>query len=133
LEQLLLKRKTFYLAVLSIRYYEECNDYDCCSTDWQVNVEAPSPRCLIGKDPAKKRSDDRGVPKVAPKKPAKIGRRCSGTVCNITIILPEKMPADPRPAMDLPMIKDIEFGAAPYMADSTSNIPMQPRKTHFVE
>lgn len=41
------------------------------------------------------------------------------------IIAPEKIPADPRPAMARPMMKTIELGAAPQIADPTSKM-----KTH---
>ncbi len=73
------------------------------------------------------------IPKVAPNRPVKMGRRYSGTVCIMTIMLPEKMPADPRPTIDLPMMNATEVGAEPYIAEPNSNIPMQLRKTHLVE
>lgn len=37
---------------------------------------------------------------------------------------PEKIPAEPSPAMARPMIKAVEFGAAPHTADPISKIPM---------
>jgi hypothetical protein len=42
---------------------------------------------------------------------------------------PEKMPADPRPAIERPMMNDVEFGAAPHSTDPTSKIPMQMSNT----
>lgn len=37
------------------------------------------------------------------------------------MVTPEKMPAPPRPAIARPIIKAIELGAAPHMADPISN------------
>ena len=37
---------------------------------------------------------------------------------------PEKIPADPRPAIARPMIKAIEFGAAPQIKLPSSKIPI---------
>lgn len=42
--------------------------------------------------------------------------------------MPDWMPPAPRPAMALPMMKAIEFGAAPQMAEPTSNKRTAARK-----
>jgi hypothetical protein len=42
---------------------------------------------------------------------------------------PEKIPADPRPAIERPTMKDTELGAAPHRAEPTSKIPMQTSNT----
>ena len=49
------------------------------------------------------------------------------------IIPPEKMPADPKPAMARPIMKAIELGAAPQTADPASKIRIESTKTHLVE
>lgn len=58
-----------------------------------------------------------------------MGRLCRGTMGIMIIIAPEKIPADPRPAMALPKMKTGEVGAAPQMALPTSKITMDTRKT----
>lgn len=45
------------------------------------------------------------------------------------IMAPEKMPAEPSPAIALPKMKMAEVGAAPQMALPTSKIKMEIRKT----
>lgn len=42
--------------------------------------------------------------------------------------IPERMPPDPRPAMVLPRMKVIEFGAAPQRAEPASNSRIDVRK-----
>lgn len=42
---------------------------------------------------------------------------------------PEKMPAAPTPAMALPMMKAVEFGAAPQTADPSSKRTTLPSRT----
>ena len=49
------------------------------------------------------------------------------------IMAPEKTPADPSPAIALPMIKAFELGAAPHIAEPTSKRPMEATKIHFGE
>ena len=49
------------------------------------------------------------------------------------IIPPEKMPADPRPAMARPMMKAVEVGAAPQRDDPASKITIERTNPHFVE
>ena len=73
------------------------------------------------------------MPKMAPFKLTKTGRLCSGTTNTVRTIAPPKMPAAPRPAMARPTMKTGELGAAPQMADPTSNKKMQARKTVFAE
>jgi hypothetical protein len=41
---------------------------------------------------------------------------------------PEKMPAEPRPAMARPTMKAVELGAAPHIADPISKTIMLRRK-----
>lgn len=72
-------------------------------------------------------------PKATPNIEVKIGRLRRGTSGSMTIIPPENMPADPKPAMARPIMKAIELGAAPQSADPTSKITIESRKTHFVE
>ena len=46
---------------------------------------------------------------------------------------PEKIPADPIPAIARPRMNASEFGAAPHTAEPTSKIPIAVRKTTLVE
>lgn len=48
-----------------------------------------------------------------------------------TTIAPEKIPDEPRPATARPIIRALEFGAAPQTAEPTSNIAIAVRKIHF--
>lgn len=45
---------------------------------------------------------------------------------------PENTPALPAPAIARPMIKAVELGAAPQMAEPTSKVPMAAKKTYLV-
>jgi hypothetical protein len=54
-------------------------------------------------------------------------------MCVKITVEPEKMPAEPVPAMARPMIKATDVGAAPQRVEPTSKIPMEMRKTSFVE
>lgn len=47
-------------------------------------------------------------------------------------VVPEKMPADPIPAMALPMMNAVELGAPPHRADPTSKIRIAMRKRSLV-
>jgi hypothetical protein len=49
----------------------------------------------------------------------------------IVTIPPLKMPENPRPATARPMMKAVEFGAAPQIADPISNRDIAVIKTHF--
>ena len=49
------------------------------------------------------------------------------------IMPPEKMPADPRPAIARPIMKAIEVGAAAQRLDPASKITIERTKPHFVE
>jgi hypothetical protein len=46
---------------------------------------------------------------------------------------PEKIPADPTPAIARPMIKAAELGAAPQMALPISKMTRAIKKTHLME
>lgn len=45
------------------------------------------------------------------------------------IMAPEKIPAEPKPAMARPRMKTGEVGAPPQMAEPTSKMTIQARKT----
>jgi hypothetical protein len=62
------------------------------------------------------------IPYIAPMKPVNIGLFCNGTLYAIIISAPENIPAEPTPAIALPTIKVIEFGAAPQIALPTSKM-----------
>jgi hypothetical protein len=49
------------------------------------------------------------------------------------IVVPEKIPAEPIPAMARPTMKAWEFGAPPQRADPTSNMVIAMRNIVFVE
>jgi hypothetical protein len=51
----------------------------------------------------------------------------------VRTMAPPKIPAAPKPATARPTMKIGELGAAPQMADPTSNRKMQVRKTFFGE
>lgn len=72
-------------------------------------------------------------PKAIPNIEVKIGRFRRGTSGSITIVPPEKMLADPKPAMARPVMKTAELGAAPQSTDPASKTTIESRKTHFVE
>lgn len=44
---------------------------------------------------------------------------------------PEKMPAEPMPATARPIIRAVEFGAAPQIAEPISKMVMAIKKTHL--
>lgn len=46
---------------------------------------------------------------------------------------PPKIPAAPTPAIALPIMNAIEFGAAPQIAEATSNSRILVRRTPFTE
>jgi hypothetical protein len=46
---------------------------------------------------------------------------------------PEKILAAPRPAIALPTIRALEFGAIPHINDPTSKIPRPARYIHLIE
>lgn len=66
-------------------------------------------------------------------KPIYIGLFESGAAYIIRIIAPLKRPPAPRPAIALPQMKAIEFGAAPQRADPTSKIKIRVMNIHFGE
>lgn len=49
------------------------------------------------------------------------------------LAVPAKLPAAPTPAMALPTMKATEFGAAPQIADATSNSATLERNTPLTE
>ena len=73
------------------------------------------------------------TPNAIPKMDVNIGRLRRGMSGSMIIMPPEKMPADPRPAIARPIMKAVELGAAPQRADPTSKITIEIRKTHLVE
>ena len=50
----------------------------------------------------------------------------------MTIIPPEKIPAEPAPAMALPTMNTVELGAAPQIAEPISKIAMTDKYTFLV-
>jgi hypothetical protein len=48
------------------------------------------------------------------------------------VMAPVKIPDEPKPAMARPMMREVELGAAPQIAEPTSKRKMPERKTHFV-
>lgn len=94
------------------------------------------------------RTDD--TPKARPKKPTKMGRFRSGTSWTMTMMAPLLIPAEPAPAMALPIItgnlvsrhatiqhdqsflRAIDEGAAPQITLPTSKKTMDIRNVHFV-
>lgn len=65
--------------------------------------------------------------------PTNIGLFCSGMIFVTIRDDPEKMPADPLPAIARPMMKAVEFGAPPQSAEPTSKVTTAQRKTSLVE
>lgn len=63
--------------------------------------------------------------------PVNAGLFARGTDLAMMINAPEKMPAPPIPAMARPIMRAIELGLAPQMAEPTSNINTAPIKVHF--
>jgi hypothetical protein len=73
------------------------------------------------------------MPKRLPMNPVIIGRFCRGTASVMMTMVPEKIPQDPIPAMALPIMNAIEFGAAPQIADPISKMMMAAKKIHLGE
>jgi hypothetical protein len=69
----------------------------------------------------------------SPKMLMKIGRFRKGTSGSMIILPPEKMPAAPAPAIARPLMKAVELGAAPQIAEPISKTTIDRRNTHFVE
>jgi hypothetical protein len=57
----------------------------------------------------------------------------SGMICTVNTILPEKIPAEPRPAKARPTMKVEEFCETPQMRDPSSKMETLVRKTHLGE
>jgi hypothetical protein len=62
-----------------------------------------------------------------------IGRFSATTVNAIMINVPERIPAQPTPAIARPIISTVEEGAAPQMAEPISKIAIALRYTHLME
>lgn len=91
------------------------------------------------------------IPYMAPIKPVYMGRFVTGTEYVMTATLlspisqqhmpginsliraPLEIPAEPNPAMALPQIKAVEFGATPQTNEPSSKIPIARRKTHLID
>lgn len=73
------------------------------------------------------------MPYIPPMSPVKVGRLAKGTDVAMMRYAPEKMPAEPRPAMARPMISAVLFGATPHMRDPSSKIATAARNTHLME
>lgn len=56
--------------------------------------------------------------------PWNMGLFGNGIMGIMTIIEPEKMPAEPKPAMARPVMKTADVGAAAQMTEPTSNTTM---------
>lgn len=63
--------------------------------------------------------------------PTSIGRLWRGTTWLMRMIDPEKMPAEPIPAIARPMINASEFGAAPHTTEPISNSNTAARYTNL--
>lgn len=73
------------------------------------------------------------IPYMPPMSPVNVGRLTKGTDVAMIKYAPEKIPADPRPAMARPTMRATLFGATPQMRDPTSKIATAIRNTHLVE
>jgi hypothetical protein len=73
------------------------------------------------------------MPYIEPIMPLYIGRLAKGIECATMIKAPEKIPAEPRPAMARPIIRAIEFGAVAHSKLPSSKIAMATRKTVLME
>lgn len=60
------------------------------------------------------------MPNMDPMRPTYMGLFSSGTICVRISDEPEKMPAEPMPATARPIMKAVELGAAPQIAEPTS-------------
>lgn len=67
------------------------------------------------------------MPKMEPKSPTTMGLLWSGRMKVTMMIEPEKIPADPTPAIALPTMNAFELGAAPQMMDPSSKKTMAER------
>ena len=64
---------------------------------------------------------------MAPIIPVNAGRFCNGTENAIMINAPEKIPAEPIPAIERPMINAVDVGATPQTNEPSSKIKMAVR------
>ena len=88
---------------------------------------------LSVKDPPIRGPNTEDIPKIIPKIAEYVGLLWRGTRGMIMIMAPANTPADPNPAIARPIIKDMELGAAPQIADPTSKIRSVTRNVHLVE
>jgi hypothetical protein len=72
-------------------------------------------------------------PAAKPKKDVYTGRFRRGMSGRMIIMPPVKIPADARPVIARPMMKALEFGAAPHSAEPASRMTREVRYAHFVE
>ena len=70
-------------------------------------------------------------PKTPPRSPTTSGCKWMGVVCVAAAKLPVKIPAEPKPAMALPQMNVMEFGAVAQIKDPTSNTKMAETSTHL--
>lgn len=70
---------------------------------------------------------------MAPIIPVNIGRRLNGTDFDKIVSAPDTMPEHPRPEIALPMIRTVEFGAAPHIAEPISKMATLRMKIHLIE
>lgn len=84
---------------------------------------------LLVKAPPTRGPKTEEMPKIMPNMLWNMGRLWSGTMGIMIIMAPEKIPADPKPAIARPAMKTGEFGAAPQTALPTSNMTTEVRKT----
>ena len=68
-----------------------------------------------------------------PKRDVNTGRFLRGISGSMMTMLPVKIPADAKPVIARPMIKDTDVGAAPQRAEPASKMMRDHRYTHFVE
>lgn len=73
------------------------------------------------------------IPNMEPMRPIYMGLFSNGNICVRMTEDPEKMPAEPMPAMARPMMKAVELGAPPQRAEPTSKMTVAIRKTTFVK
>lgn len=129
---------------------EEKDDQQNDSSKGQVDVEAPSPGYVGGEGTTNKRTNNRRDAVDCTEQTLILGSLCQryridnedhlhtlvsklgkqprkGGTAECTI--PSWTPAAPKPAIARPIIKAIELGAAPQIADPTSNRATEKRKT----
>ena len=110
--------------------------------DRQIDVKTPSPSGMVSENAAEQRTGNtrdlkvsnieaKVTPNMAPIRPKNMGRFLSGTVKDKMVRHPEKMPPAPRPAIALPTMNTVLFGATPQIREPSSKIDTTARKTTF--